>query len=327
MSKAPVSEITALSDQAIDWVIRLNSGKAAAEDFAEAKAWQSRSPSHRKAFAEAEQLWLEMGNAMLASAPPAAGLRKIPAGTRRGRSHGRQWAGLAAGLLLAASAIQFLGFGERWFSDYSTGVGEQKHVILADGSQVALNTYTAFSVAFDAAGRHIALHRGQAVFTVAKDPARPFEVATGTAVVKALGTVFEVWEDSRGTRVTVEEHAVGVKGLDDKDYPESSRVNAGQQARYSPEHGFEAPVAIDPKQMSAWRRGKLIFKNQPLAAVVAELDRYYPGRMVIVNGGLETLRVTGVFPVGDPAAALDMIADILPVNITRITPWLTLLRG
>lgn len=323
MSRTPVSTIFALSDQAIDRVIRLHSGRASEADRAEARAWQNRSPSHRKAFAEAEQLWLEMGDAMLAKTSFAAGSRQIAAGTR----HGRQWAGLAAGLLVIASLIQFSGYGELWFSDYYTGVGEQKNVTLADGSQVVMNTDTAFSIAFDGAGRHVTLHRGQAVFTVAKDAARPFEVAAGTAVVKALGTVFEVLVDSRSTRVTVEEHAVGIKGLHEKNYPESGRIHAGQQARYSPEHGFEAPVAIDPKQISAWRRGKLIFKNRPLGEVVTELDRYYPGRMLIVNEGLETLRVTGVFPANDLEAALGMISDILPVETFRVTPWLILLRG
>lgn len=323
MTKSPVSTISALSDQAIDRVIRLHSGKASETDRAEARAWQNRSPSHRKAFAEAERLWLEMGNAMLMNTAPVAGLRQDATGTRRGR----YWTGLAAGLLLLASMLQFSGYGERWLSDVYTGVGEQKTVVLTDGSRIALNTDTAFSIAFSRTGRRIVLHRGQAVFTVAKDPVRPFEVATDTAVVKALGTVFEVLMDSRGTRVTVEEHAVGIKGPHEKDYPESSRIHAGQQARYSPEHGLGPVVAIDARQISPWRRGKLIFKNRPLAEVIAELDRYYPGRMLIVGESLESLRVTGVFPVGDPSAALDMIADILPVSITRITPWLTLLRG
>jgi transmembrane sensor len=316
MSRISVSTISALSDQAIDRVIRLHSGRASEADRAEARAWQNRSPSHRKAFAEAEQLWLEMGEAMLAKTSFADGSRR-----------GRQWAGLAAGLLVLASLIQFSGYGERWFSDYYTGVGEQKHVTLADGSQVVMNTDTAFSIAFDDAGRHLTLHRGQAVFTVAKDAARPFEVAAGTAVVKALGTVFEVLVDGRGTRVTVEEHAVGIKGLHEKNYPESGRIHAGQQARYSPEHGLEPPAAIDAGQISAWRRGKLIFKNRPLGEVVTELDRYYSGRMLIVNKSLETLRVTGVFPTNDLEAAIGMISDILPVETLRVTPWLILLRG
>jgi transmembrane sensor len=234
---------------------------------------------------------------------------------------------LAAVFALSATILHVTGFSDRWLSDYYTAAGEQKTVVLADGSRVLLDTDTALTVALDETGRHITLQRGHALFSVAKDTARPFEVTTGTAVVIALGTVFEVEEEHHATRVTVEEHAVGIKGLHDKDYAPSARIHAGQQARYHPETGLEGPVKVDLQQISAWQRGKLIFKNQPLAQVIAELDRYYPGRMVIIDRKLRDLRVTGVFPANDPNGVLKLIADILPVNITHVTPWLTLLSG
>jgi transmembrane sensor len=326
MPKVPVSEITALSDQAIDWVIRLNSGKATKRDRELAEQWQDRSLSHRKAFAEAEQLWLEMGEVLL-SAEPVHIQAQAPVTAKPSRYLDKRFRGLAAAVILFALIAPFSGLSDRWFSDYYTGVGEQKTIALADGSQVTLNTDTALSVAFDASGRHLTLKRGQAVFNVAADPGRPFEVATDTAVVKALGTVFEVLKEPQGVRVTVAEHAVGIKGLLDKDYAGTSRVNAGQQALYSRKHGFEAAVTVDPQQNTAWQRGKLIFKDQPLAAVVAELDRYVPGSIAILNDKLRSLHVSGVFPMTDPAATLDMIEQILPVKIIRVTPWLTLLHS
>jgi transmembrane sensor len=315
-----VSNISALSDQAIDWVIRLHSGQASKQDVVQAEQWRQRSDSHRKAFAEAEQLWREMGEVLLASEPL---YQPTPVKTPK-----RRWSvGLAAAFALFSSILYISGFSDRWLSDYYTATGEQKTVSLADGSRVLLDTDTALMVAFDETGRHITLQRGQALFTVAKDATRPFEVTTGTAVVRALGTVFEVAEEPHATRVTVIEHAVGIKGLHAKDYAPSARIDAGQQARYRPETGLEGPMKVELQQISAWQRGKLIFKNQPLAQVIAELDRYYPGRMVIVNRKLKALRVTGVFPADDPTGALTMIADILPVNITHVTPWLTLLSG
>jgi len=326
MSKTPVSEITSLSDQAIDWVIKLNSGTASKRDSMLAEEWQQRSFSHHKAFAEAEQLWLEMGEVLITAGTPDAD-RQPSLTVKLSRNINRYQVGIAASFLLAALMIPFFGFSDYWLSDFYTGAGEQKSIMLADGSRVLLDTDTALSVAFNETGRRITLQRGRAVFSVAKDPGRPFEVATGTAVVKALGTVFEVMEDQQGTCVTVEEHAVTVKGMHDQDYAPSSRINAGQQARYSLKHGLETPSTVNPKQISAWQRGKLIFKNQPLTMVIAELDRYYPGRMAIMNDRIKAMRVTGVFPVNDPAGALSMIAEILPVKITRITPWLTLLSG
>jgi len=324
MPKAPVSEITALSDQAIAWVVRLQSGLATQQDVTLAKQWQNRSPSHRKAFAEAEQLWLEMGESLNLTQTQFNPHKPL----KPSRIRTYQWrGGLAAALVMFALIAPFSHFTDRWFSDYATVVGEQKTVTLADGSRVLLNTDTAISVAYTTTGRKITLQHGQAVFTVAADRNRPFEVATDTAVVKALGTVFEVREEPEDTRILVIEHAVNVKGLHEPTYQAASRISAGQQARYSRTHGLEGLVSVDSLQNTAWQRGKLIFKNQPLATVVAELDRYYQGKITIINRQLDTLRVTGVFPVNDPAATLAMIEQTLPIKITRVTPWLTFLHS
>lgn len=228
MPKVPVAEITSLSDQAIDWVIKLNSGMATEQDKELARLWQNRSLSHRKAFAEAEQLWLDMGEALLPT-EPAPMQMQAQAAARRPRYLDKRFRALAAAVVLFASIAPFTGLSDRWFSDYYTGVGEQKNLTLTDGSQVMLNTDSALSVSFDASGRHLTLKRGQAVFNVAAEPNRPFEVATDTAVVKALGTVFEVQKEPESVRVTVTEHAVSVKGLRDRDYSPTSRVNTANK--------------------------------------------------------------------------------------------------
>ncbi|MBD9355585.1 FecR family protein [Methylomonas sp. EbA] len=321
MSNAPVSEITTLSDQAIDWVIRLRAGNAGAQERRAAAEWQNRSPSHRRAFAEAEQLWLDMGEVW--------SVTELPRPTQAmGRRFSRPvWRGLAAAALALALVLPFSGLGDRWFSDYYTAVGEQKTVTLADGSQVLLNTDTALTVAYSDTGRKLTLKHGQALFKVAADRNRPFEVATDTAVVKALGTVFEVLQQDHAARITVQEHAVGVKGLHAPDYPPDARIQEGQQAVYSAANGLQAAVAADPQQSAAWQRGKLVFKNQALADVVAELDRYFPGKIVISDAKLAALRVSGVFPLADRAATLAMLQQILAVKISQITPWLTVLHG
>jgi len=324
MPKASVSDITELSDQAIDWIVRLNSAQATEQDRLLAAQWRHRSPSHRKAYAEAEQLMLDMGEAMAAK-PLRAEAPAFPVKPARYAAPALRIS--AAVCLLLLLALPFTSLNDRWFSDYYTAVGEQKTVILADGSRVTLDTDTALTVAYSATGRQLTLKRGQALFLVAADRARPFEVVAGPAVVKALGTVFEVAEVELATRITVLEHAVGVKGLHERDYPATARIEAGLQALYDRENGLRAGIAVDTNSSTAWQRGKLVFNNQTLKQVVAELDRYVPGRIALIDGHTANLRVSGVFPVNDPAATLKMIEQILPVKVTRITPWLTLLHG
>jgi transmembrane sensor len=78
--------------------------------------------------------------------------------------------------------------------------------------------------------------------------------------------------------------------------------------------------------VTAWLRGQIVFFNTPLRAVIAELNRYRRGYIVIANGKLETLKISGVFATDDPNAALAAIAATLPVRIIRLTDYLVLLR-
>ncbi|MEQ1635520.1 MAG: FecR family protein [Methylococcales bacterium] len=318
-----VAKITSLSDQAIAWVILLHSGTATELDKSQAEQWQKRTLEHQKAYLAAEQLWLEMGTALQQQALKAPPAKNQPSNNSRSLA----LTGLAAAILLFAALNPFTYLSDRWLSDYHTAIGEQKRITLSDGSSVILNTDTALSVEWNQASRRIKLLRGQAQFTVAPDLKRPFEVATDDAVVKALGTIFEVLDDTQSTRVTVLEHAVGIKAATASEYPNNARIQAGQQARYSLKNGLESLESIDIKQNAAWQRGKLIVKNQPLVNVIDELNRYYSGKIVMTNNQLPALRVTGVFPLDNPVAVLSMLEHSLPLKVKRITPWLAIIHS
>jgi len=313
-----LSQITTLSDQAIEWVILLHSGIATEADEQQAYQWKNRSPSHLAAYQEAEQLWLDMGAAFqLHITKPAPQKRKILP---------RVALSLAAAVLISAFITQFSTLSDLWLSDYYTSVGEQKTITLSDGSQVILNTDTALVIEWNTNRRHIKLLHGQAQFTVAANVNSPFEVETDDAVVKALGTIFEVLDEQQATRVTVIEHAVGIKAPQDADYNKNVRIEEGQQARYSRSKGLETVEAVNLKQHTAWQRGKLLVKNQALVDVIADLNRYYSGKIVITDDALSQLRVSGAFPLNDYATVMAMLGESLPLKIARITPWLTLVH-
>ncbi|MGH8534414.1 MAG: FecR family protein [Gammaproteobacteria bacterium] len=106
-------------------------------------------------------------------------------------------AGWALAASLAALALlHHFHYTDHWLSDYHTATGEQTLVRLADGSTALLNTDTALSLGGDLETRRLRLHHGQALFTVAPDPARPFEVEAAGGRIRALGTVFEVYENA-----------------------------------------------------------------------------------------------------------------------------------
>ena len=230
---------------------------------------------------------------------------------------------MAASLLLVVW-MAWPSLADWMLSDYSTVVGEQKAVVLADGSSVFLNTDTAISLDWSRQRRRIVLLKGQAEFKVAKDADRPFVVVAGNTAVRALGTVFEVFEQASGAvDVTVSEHAVGVS-LQGRSGAESMRVEEGERLHYAGHGELNRAESVNLNQINAWQRGKLIFRDQPLADVVAELNRYSKARIVLKGGDIEQLRVSGVFPIDD-SAVLSALQKAFSIRSTQLGPWLVIL--
>jgi transmembrane sensor len=304
-----------VSDEAIDWIVLLTSGRATAADRAAYDAWLAADPSHEAAVKEAEATLTAVG------------------ATRAARSHGaamdRSWRpgrrALLAGGLAAAGALAIFGTGALGplaglYADHSTGVGERRRIVLADGSVVELNTASAIFVDYSPQRRNVSLATGEAVFQVAKDGTRPFVVAADAGEIEALGTVFNVRRERSETDVTVSEGTVAVRCLGARDI----RLTAGQHASYGP-NGVAGPAAADADTAMAWQRGKLIFNRRPLGEVVAELRRYRIKPIVIANDELRTLLITGVFDLTDSDLLLREITRMTPARLVEV-PLLTVMR-
>ena len=225
-------------------------------------------------------------------------------------------------LLVAAGIVWHEEIAVGLESDYATAVGERVPITLADGSRIHLNTHSALAVDFGSAARYVRLLRGEAWFEVSSDAARPFTVETPQGSVRVTGTSFGVRRDDGAMLVKLTE---GDVQLSLPGSAETVGLAAGQQARLSAE-GISDPVSFDRTAATAWLRGQMVFYDTPLAEVVASLNRYRPGRIVILDEELHRLKVSGVFTTDDPDAALTVIADTLPVGVTRLTRYLVLLR-
>lgn len=305
-----------LSDEAIDWLVRLNSGSATDEDHAAFQSWRSRSDAHEKAAIEAETIWHGVG---------MAGEEQRATEKRETRRRHTRRAVLGGGLValggLAAHQSGLIGPG--MFADHVTGTGERKRITLADGSIVQMNAETALSVDFDAAERRLALHYGQAIFEVAHDPARPFIVEAAGGHARAIGTAFDVNNTRDDVAVTVIEGVVEVTAQGASTQP--VKAQADQRVRYGATGAPPVAENVDADVETAWRRGKLIFDHRTLRQVVEEIDRQYRGRIVIASRRSAELEVTGVFDLDDPEAVLSAIEASLPVRVVRL-PLVTLLR-
>ncbi|MGO2009478.1 FecR family protein [Vreelandella alkaliphila] len=280
--------------------------------------WLLADPRHRQAFDEMQSLWgaLEEPVANLAQAPRTA-------------SHARSWRGFfATAACLVLAVVLGLGWQQdwppRWHADVVTSVGERTTLELNDGSSVALNTRSALAVDFTPEQRRVSLLAGEAWFDVAKDETRPFIVDIGQGHVKVTGTRFNVRLEDGEALVSLVEGRLQLTN-DTTGGAEPVVLSPGQQARLAA-GGISTPVAFDKTAVTAWQRGQFVFYNEPLARVVANLNRHRQGHILITDDSLNRLKVTGVFSTSEPDTALEVITNTLPVEQIRLTDYLVLLR-
>lgn len=228
--------------------------------------------------------------------------------------------GSLAAMLIAAVAVA--AFASR--HEYSTRLGEQRSVVLEDGSIVSLNTSSVIEVAFGERQRLIRLKRGEALFQVAHDAARPFDVVAGSVTIRAVGTQFNVDRRADHTTVTVVEGKVQVSAAAQSGSPESA---AGGNVPHLEELAaaqrlivtgtlLSAPEPVrNVPPVTAWTQRKLMFENRPIQEVAEEFNRYNREHILIGSPALKAQRVTGVFQANDPASFLAFVAGIPGVSI------------
>ncbi len=299
------------------WFVLLQDEDATDADRQRFAAWLAADPAHARAWAETEQLWTRMDAAV-----PALRARETWQAARKPAVQitRRGWLKQAAAAALVLGGGVGVAVSSDLFADHRTGVGERRSLKLADGSTVELDADSALSVAFSAGQRRISLHRGRAFFQVASDASRPFVVAADNGEIRALGTAFSVKIAPDTVHVAVSEHAVAITQGND-----SVQLEEGRALAYGA-HGIGQMAPADIASQLGWRQDRLFFQEAPLREVVADLDRYRPGRILILDDDLADLPVTGFFHAGQTEAALQTIEATLPVRLSRLTDRLVVIR-
>ena len=249
------------------------------------RRWRMRSQDHARVWETAERLWRATGgDAVLAHrpAPPRRTAWVVTGATA-----------LAVTVALAIASPALL----HRSGDIRTGVGELRQQRLADGSLVDLDARSALDVA-EGPGRGAVLRKGRAYFAVAKDPARPFHVRADAVDVEVTGTGFSVARRADGIEVALAEGAVRVHAGG-----RTQALQPGQRLRVSSSGAMTlGEVAIDA--VGAWRDGQLIVENTRIDEVVDQLRPHLKGLVMAPPASLAAQRVSGVFDLRDPQAAL-----------------------
>jgi transmembrane sensor len=366
---------TQIYEEASEWIIQHREADLDESAKREFDAWLRRSPEHVRAYLEMSSIWEDVSSLdptlnpstkdLIARARTADNV--VPLDATGASQAPRQVAAAAENpaadaipvsvkvrknlsrrqLLAASIAIACVGAGTfAWldrYPDYSTGIGEQRSITLADGSSIDLNARSRIQIRFSEHERDIDLLEGQALFRVAKDKSRPFVVHSEGAAVRAVGTEFDVYQKKSGTTVTVLEGRVSVLDtaamvqLARKEVPggpDASRsgpqrfddpavvsgppartaqltaggphavfLSAGQQLTVTPAT-ISQPAPANIAAATGWTQHRLVFDSATLSDVAEEFNRYNARQLIITDTRLSNIHISGAFSSVDPALFL-----------------------
>jgi transmembrane sensor len=331
--------------QAVDWFLRVRSDAAREEDLLEFEGWTNADGRNVLAYQQVVASWDAVGR--YESEPQiVSGRREALADSQRATLQRvpRQAETTTLARLplvhryprwsIAAGVAAVIAIGAWWMvspvgSVYATDRGEQRTVRLPDGSVVALDAYSRVRIRYRTHERDIALEHGQARFSVAKDPLRPFRVHARGKTVVALGTQFDVDVVSHAVHVTLLEGHVAISGVPagpdptnvDQRGPADARVvelTPGEALKVCDNGDTVLTAHVDVSRVMAWQSGQIFFDNEPLWSAVDRIGRYAKQRLD-VDPSVAQIAVSGMFKTSDPTAFIEAITHYFPVDAVQVS--------
>lgn len=303
-----------LRAEARAWLLLL-SNEPTSDDKDRHAAWLREGEAHRIAWDDAQHGWRLFdalgGNASAVNAD-------VVSFVRRRRAFRISVASvILAALLVGNWAWRPVSF-TRLFADGATRPGEQRTLVLEDGTRIALNGATAIDWKLTAAKREVTLAEGEAYFDVAHDPARPFYVLAGKARIRVTGTRFSVQRLGADVIMELAEGHVLASQSGQAENQLALSISPGEGVTWDAD-GQMHNSGIDPDAVASWRSGRLFVRARPLGDVLEELNLYW-GKRVLVSGTVSQMKVSGAFLPANEERTLRDLGQSLPIRIQRIGP-------
>jgi transmembrane sensor len=204
---------------------------------------------------------------------------------------------------------------------FATEHGVVRTFALPDRSLLQLDSDSRVTFHYGRKVRQVDLLRGQAYLEVTPDPVRPFEVLVGAVRIRDVGTHFNVYRKEPLAKVTVLEGAVSVAST-----AAAVIARAGQQATVPLAGGDVTVQDVDVGAAIAWRSGRLVFRDRPLAEVVDEFNRYSQARIEIDSPGLGNMPVSGVISVQDTTSLMAFLNNLPGIKVTASSGYISVAR-
>jgi transmembrane sensor len=327
-------DLDMIEREAVTWVRKLVSREMTRADHVALKLWREGSPQHEAAFVRTERVWSKIGAAGPAAFEPAGDiLEELDAFGRQRRIMSRRIV-LAGSVTAVAAAATFYGAVHPplglWPSlpelnaDYRTATGEQRTVMLDADVAVNLNTQTSLAIRrADTGEQRLELISGEASFAAPVHASRPLVVMAADGTTTTTSGLFEVRYTAYGDRspvcVTCLEGAVQIKHG-----AETAALRAGERTQYDVA-GISPISTIDTQAASDWRRGIVTFRDTPVVEAVGEINRYRPGRVILLDSPLNKKMLSGRFRIDEMNQVLRQLERALNAKVRHLPGGVVLL--
>jgi len=317
-------DVEQLAREAREWVSRMTSGDATADDTVAMMRWRALSPDHAEALGEAVRLRRRVAAAgeVLRADPATRGLVSSDPMVRPSRRSapriGRR-AFLGGAVAASAGAVMLVRPPlDLWPSladlraDYHTATGERRMIAVAQGLSVELNTRTSLNRRNGDDSYRFALIRGE-VAVDATHPARAAAITTDAGEARTGAGRFTMRLEDGSACVTCYAGDVAVIDAANR----QTRLLPGQRIVI----GGASPGTVAPVDLAvagAWRRGELIFNDRPLVEVVAEINRYRPGRIILADSALGRIPINAVFRLDRIDRAVSQIREVANASVMAL---------
>lgn len=240
-----------------------------------------------------------------ATAPPA--IVSIPPAHFITRQPWLRYAAVFAGVLMVASVVMWR-FNDTIFPAArrvhieNTGANVPVVYWLPDSSQVYLASGSSLDYPddFSARSRDVSLE-GDAFFDVARNEAKPFIIHTGSVSTRVLGTSFRVKTlTDRSVVVSVATGRVEVREHSNGDVHTLAQLVPGRKVTWDAGTRQAVEGHVDVYGLEQWKQGDLVFDEETMTDIAAELQQRYNVTIRVDDKALETKRVSGSFAAGKP---------------------------
>lgn len=319
-----------VAQAAADWWLRLREPECSERTTDQWLAWVEADPRHLDVFEQTCRFAEQMGGL---PAPERRALSSRFAAVPAAPPHSRR----GPFGLVAAAAVVLAVLGGVWLAQrevaptpqrFVSQIAQIQQIALPDGSSIALGASSSLTTMYARSQRHVDLVAGEAFFQVTHDDARPFVVNAGPLSILDLGTAFNVRRTGERVVVAVTEGRVRVSPTQSGQVsaPAGVEVSAGHQVSFDPVSASMSVGPVTAEQATAWRNHRLEFVNEPLAAVVANVNRYSPRPVRITDPDLGALTFTGTVKTDAIDSWVNALPRVFPLEVTAYPDHLELAR-